>query len=88
MTWLVAGLGNPGPTYARTRHNAGAMAVEFLASRAGDRFRKARFVPAEVAEAVEGEEAVAEGEGATAEEAEQQAEQAESPGEGEGGGEE
>ena len=42
----------------------------------------------EVAEAVEGEEAVAEGEGATAEEAEQQAEQAESPGEGEGGGEE
>src|SRR2546423_5121272 len=41
----------------------------------------------EVAEAVEGEEAVAEGEGATAEEAEQQAEQAESPGEGEGGGE-
>src|SRR5439155_23584945 len=40
----------------------------------------------EVAEAVEGEEAVAEGEGATAEEAEQQAEQAESPGEGEGGG--
>jgi len=42
----------------------------------------------EVAEAVEGEEAVAEGEGATGEEAEQHAEQTESPGEGEGGGEE
>ena len=50
MTWVVAGLGNPGPTYARTRHNAGAMVVELLASRAGERFRKARFVPAEVAE--------------------------------------
>ena len=50
MTWLVAGLGNPGPTYARTRHNSGAMVVDLLATRAGERFRKARFVPAEVAE--------------------------------------
>src|SRR6266550_1395706 len=41
----------------------------------------------EVAEAVEGEEAVAEGEGATAEEAEQHAEQEAASGEGEGGGE-
>jgi len=50
VTWLVAGLGNPGPTYARTRHNSGAMVVDLLATRAGERFRKARFVPAEVAE--------------------------------------
>jgi PTH1 family peptidyl-tRNA hydrolase len=50
VTWLVAGLGNPGPTYERTRHNAGAMAVQLLADRANERFRKARFVPAEVAE--------------------------------------
>lgn len=50
MTWLVAGLGNPGERYAATRHNVGAMVVDELANRAGERFRKARFVPADVAE--------------------------------------
>lgn len=29
--WLVAGLGNPGPTYSDTRHNAGYLIVELLA---------------------------------------------------------
>jgi PTH1 family peptidyl-tRNA hydrolase len=47
--WLVAGLGNPGDRYARTRHNAGAMVVERLADRFGARLRKARFVPVLVA---------------------------------------
>lgn len=33
MTWLIAGLGNPGPAYAATRHNIGAMVIEAFAHR-------------------------------------------------------
>ena len=50
MTWLVAGLGNPGEPYAKTRHNLGYRVVDELAGREGERFRKARFVGADVAE--------------------------------------
>lgn len=42
--WLVAGLGNPGDRYERTRHNAGAMVVERLAGRLGVRLKKVRFL--------------------------------------------
>jgi PTH1 family peptidyl-tRNA hydrolase len=58
MTWLVAGLGNPGPRHAKNRHNLGYVVVDELASRAGERFKKARFVPADVCELKESGERV------------------------------
>jgi PTH1 family peptidyl-tRNA hydrolase len=58
MTWLVAGLGNPGERYARTRHNLGAMVADELARGAGERFRKVRFVPVDAVELRVGQERV------------------------------
>jgi PTH1 family peptidyl-tRNA hydrolase len=48
--WLLVGLGNPGPTYASHRHNAGYLVVEELARRAGVRFTGAGQLRAEVAQ--------------------------------------
>ena len=42
-TWLVVFLGNPGPKYAGTRHNAGFMTGDVLAKELGVSINKARF---------------------------------------------
>jgi PTH1 family peptidyl-tRNA hydrolase len=50
IQWVVAGLGNPGEQYSRSRHNAGFMTVDRIAKAKGAEFGRRRFkgVTAEV----------------------------------------
>ena len=43
VAWVVAGLGNPGERYSRSRHNAGFIVVERLAASRRAEFARRRF---------------------------------------------
>lgn len=43
VRWIVAGLGNPGAEYRLTRHNAGFLAVDYIAQKHGCRLADAKF---------------------------------------------
>lgn len=41
--YIICGLGNPGDKYARTRHNAGFLAMDYLSEKCGIPIRRIRF---------------------------------------------
>ena len=57
VTHIIAGLGNPGAEYQKTRHNAGFLAIDHIAERASVKIDRAKF-RALTAEAVIGDKRV------------------------------
>ena len=43
IEYILAGLGNPGKEYERTRHNAGFMAMDYISGRCGVKIDRAKF---------------------------------------------
>ena len=43
VEYIIAGLGNPGKEYETTRHNAGFLAIDYIAEKKGIRIDRARF---------------------------------------------
>ena len=43
ISFIIAGLGNPGAKYASTRHNAGFMAIDYAAEKLGVKIDRAKF---------------------------------------------
>ncbi len=43
ITHIVVGLGNPGAEYVKTRHNAGFLAIDFIADKCGVKIDRLKF---------------------------------------------
>ena len=43
VSFIIAGLGNPGAQYDKTRHNVGFVAVDYIAEKLGVRIDRAKF---------------------------------------------
>ena len=43
VSYIVAGLGNPGKEYEKTRHNAGFLAIDHIAARIGTSINRAKY---------------------------------------------
>ena len=43
VSFIIAGLGNPGAQYEKTRHNVGFIAIDYIAEKLGVRIDRAKF---------------------------------------------